>query len=92
MAFDVKCHLCSLAPLWLIDFDSFLKVTETHPMKSTSDPSDNWYKIGNTDEVTSPSLLVYPDRIEANIKKMIGIGDFSHQYENIKPKHQVSLS
>jgi len=42
-------------------------------MKSTSDPSDNWYKIGNTDEVTSPSLLVYPDRIEANIKKMIEI-------------------
>jgi len=66
-------HLCSLAPFWLIDFDSFLKVTETHPMKSTSDPSDNWYKIGNTDEVTSPSLLVYPDRIEANIKKMIEI-------------------
>jgi D-serine deaminase-like pyridoxal phosphate-dependent protein len=32
-----------------------------------------WYKIGNADEVPSPALLVYPDRIEENIKRMIGI-------------------
>jgi D-serine deaminase-like pyridoxal phosphate-dependent protein len=32
-----------------------------------------WYRINNPDEVTSPSLLVYPDRIESNIRKMIAI-------------------
>jgi D-serine deaminase-like pyridoxal phosphate-dependent protein len=42
-------------------------------MKSPSDPKDNWYEIDNADEVSSPSLLVYPDRIETNIKKAIEI-------------------
>ena len=42
-------------------------------MKNTSEMSDPWYKIANTDEVNSPALLVYPDRIEANIRKMIEI-------------------
>ena len=36
--------------------------------------SDNlWYLINNVQEVFSPSLLVYPDRIEHNIQKMIEI-------------------
>jgi D-serine deaminase-like pyridoxal phosphate-dependent protein len=42
-------------------------------MKSSPDLNDSWYQIDNADEVTSPSLLIYPDRIEANIKKAINI-------------------
>jgi len=42
-------------------------------MKNSPDLNDNWYQIDNADEVTSPSLLIYPDRIEANIKKAINI-------------------
>lgn len=42
-------------------------------MKNTSSPVLNWYIINNSDEVYSPSLLVYPDRIENNIRKMIEI-------------------
>ena len=42
-------------------------------MKNTSDSKDDWYLISNADEASSPSLLVYPDRIEANIKLMIEI-------------------
>lgn len=42
-------------------------------MKSSPDTSDSWYLIDNTDEVSSPSLLIYPDRIEANIKKVIEV-------------------
>jgi D-serine deaminase-like pyridoxal phosphate-dependent protein len=42
-------------------------------MKSTSESDNNWYRINNSDEVTSPSLLVYPDRIENNIRKMIEV-------------------
>jgi D-serine deaminase-like pyridoxal phosphate-dependent protein len=33
----------------------------------------NWYEIKNVRDVISPSLLVYPERIEANIKMMIQI-------------------
>jgi D-serine deaminase-like pyridoxal phosphate-dependent protein len=32
---------------------------------------NQWYKIENEDEVFSPSLLVYPERIESNIMKML---------------------
>lgn len=32
-----------------------------------------WYTVENADEVYSPSVLVYPDRIERNICKMIEI-------------------
>lgn len=32
-----------------------------------------WYWIDNEDDVSSPALLVYPDRIENNIKKMISV-------------------
>jgi D-serine deaminase-like pyridoxal phosphate-dependent protein len=34
---------------------------------------NNWYSIGNPGEVKSPALLIYPDRIESNIMKMISI-------------------
>ena len=32
-----------------------------------------WYTIENPDEVYSPALLIYPGRIESNIKRMISI-------------------
>jgi len=33
----------------------------------------DWYKITNESEIDSPALLLYPDRIEANIERMIQI-------------------
>jgi len=33
----------------------------------------SWFKIDNADDVASPALLVYPDRIEENIRRMINI-------------------
>jgi D-serine deaminase-like pyridoxal phosphate-dependent protein len=32
-----------------------------------------WYAIENADEVPSPALLVYPDRVEENIRRMIAL-------------------
>jgi D-serine deaminase-like pyridoxal phosphate-dependent protein/REP element-mobilizing transposase RayT len=32
-----------------------------------------WYKVTNVEEVCSPALLVYPDRIRENIRRMIAI-------------------
>ena len=42
-------------------------------MRTTLSPNDFWYVADNVNEVNSPALLVYPDRIEHNIKKMIEI-------------------
>jgi len=38
--------------------------------------TNHWYDIKNVDEVDSPALLVYPDRAEENIRRMIAmVGD-----------------
>lgn len=33
--------------------------------------SDQWYIVENADEIGSPALLIYPDRIESNIRSML---------------------
>lgn len=35
--------------------------------------TDSWYMLEKAEDVCSPSLLIYPERIESNIKKMIEI-------------------
>lgn len=40
----------------------------TDPMKPDK---DKWYSISNPDQVNSPALLIFPDRIEKNIEKLI---------------------
>ncbi len=35
--------------------------------------NNTWYQINNIEDIISPSLLVYPERIEQNILKMIDI-------------------
>ena len=32
-----------------------------------------WFEVSNAAEVPSPSLLVYPDRIEENIRRMVAM-------------------
>ena len=45
----------------------------------------NWYELDNPEEIVSPSLLVYPDRIEKNIALMISmIGDSTRLRPHIK--------
>ncbi len=47
--------------------------------------NDRWYKIANVDEVDSPALLVYPDRAEENIRRMIAmVGDVSRLRPHMK--------
>jgi len=45
----------------------------------------NWYEVVNISEVPSPALLVYPDRIESNIRKMVEIaGDVTRLRPHVK--------
>lgn len=42
-------------------------------MKKNESTPDDWYIIENVDAISSPALLVYPDRIRKNILKMIEV-------------------
>lgn len=37
------------------------------------DAKTDWYKVSNIEDVPSPALLIYPDRVEENIRRMIQI-------------------
>ena len=49
-------------------------------------PSDDrWYEIANVDEIASPALAFYPERIEENIRRMIRIaGDAGRLRPHVK--------
>ena len=51
----------------------------------------NWFEIANAADVTSPSLLVYPDRIEENLRRMIAMvrGDVKRLRPHVKT-HKLS--
>jgi D-serine deaminase-like pyridoxal phosphate-dependent protein len=42
-------------------------------METSSPENYKWYIVENVNEICSPSLLIYPDRIEQNIRKIIKI-------------------
>jgi D-serine deaminase-like pyridoxal phosphate-dependent protein len=49
-----------------------------------------WHQVWNLDEVSSPSLLVYPDRIEDNIKKIIEIAGSVDQLRPHVKTHKMA--
>ena len=51
-----------------------------------------WYEIKDVENVISPNLLIYPERIENNIKKMIGIaGGTEHLRPHIKTHKMTEI-
>jgi D-serine deaminase-like pyridoxal phosphate-dependent protein len=40
-------------------------------MTTATQRDDRWYEISNVDEIPSPALAFYPERIEENIRRMI---------------------
>lgn len=54
--------------------------------------SESWYTFNNMQDVPSPALLVYPDRIEYNIRKMIEIaGDVSRLRPHVKTHKMAEI-
>jgi D-serine deaminase-like pyridoxal phosphate-dependent protein len=46
---------------------------------------NHWYEIANVDDIASPALLVYPDRVERNIRRAIDvIGDTNRLRPHVK--------
>jgi len=54
------------------DSDS-LAIQPIQPFNHSRPMSRPWYSVENINELPSPSLLVYPERIEHNIKRMLAI-------------------
>ncbi len=53
---------------------------------------DFWYKVADTSNLNSPSLLVYPERIEENIRTMVSIaGSVSNLRPHIKTHKMVEI-
>ncbi|MEP2279328.1 D-TA family PLP-dependent enzyme [Maribacter sp.] len=54
--------------------------------------NENWYSIHHPEEVISPSLLVYPDRIQHNINLMISmIGDVKRLRPHVKTYKNANI-
>jgi D-serine deaminase-like pyridoxal phosphate-dependent protein len=44
-----------------------------------------WYEIANADEIASPTVLIYPQRVEENVRRMIAVaGDVSRLRPHVK--------
>ncbi len=55
-------------------------------------PEDLWYSVDNVNEVSSPALLIYPERIEYNIRKMIEIaGGVNHLRPHVKTHKMAEI-
>ncbi len=59
-------------------------------MEKNATPTDFWYTADNVHEVSSPSLLVYPDRIERNILKIIEIAGGTDQLRPHVKTHKMT--
>jgi D-serine deaminase-like pyridoxal phosphate-dependent protein len=61
-------------------------------MDKNSNIENPWFRIKNEQEVPSPALLVYPDRIEFNIRKMIEIaGDVNMIRPHVKTHKMAEI-
>ncbi|MBL8815555.1 MAG: M81 family metallopeptidase [Planctomyces sp.] len=57
-----------------------------YPLDSiASSTTQGWFRIQNESEIASPAILVYPDRIEANLRQMIELaGGTDHLRPHVK--------
>lgn len=54
-----------------------------------SDPTHPWYEVAEIDIIPTPCVLVYPDRIEANIRRMIQAVKDVHQLRPHVKTHKM---
>ncbi|WP_182870129.1 D-TA family PLP-dependent enzyme [Stieleria mannarensis] len=44
----------------------------------------SWYELENADEIPSPTLLIYPDRVRANLQRMVAWGGAKRLRPHVK--------
>ena len=53
---------------------------------------NNWFKINDESKILTPGLIIYPERIEHNIKSMISIsGDVNRLIPHVKTYKMPSV-
>ncbi|MFM7213780.1 MAG: alanine racemase, partial [Verrucomicrobiota bacterium] len=50
---------------------------------------DPWYRIVNVDEVASPTLLIFPERVEENLRRMIATAGGAHRLRPHVKTHKL---
>ncbi|MFO7619769.1 MAG: D-TA family PLP-dependent enzyme [Bacteroidales bacterium] len=61
-------------------------------MNNIGSLSDGWYPVSNAEDLFSPALIVYPDRIEQNIRTMISIaGDAKRLRPHVKTHKMAEI-
>ncbi len=61
-------------------------------MSNIGSLSDGWYTVSNAEDLFSPALIVYPDRIEQNIRTMISIaGDAKRLRPHVKTHKMAEI-
>lgn len=62
------------------------------PSQAAAAPTNSgrWYAIANADEIDSPALLVYPDRIAENVRRMIAIAGSADRLRPHVKTHKMS--
>ncbi len=50
---------------------------------------DPWYRIANADEVASPTLLIFPERVEENLRRMIATAGGAHRLRPHVKTHKL---
>src|SRR5688572_24154275 len=51
-------------------------------MRPPIEATMSWYTLSNADEIDSPALLVYPDRVRENVRRMIA---YAGGVERLRP-------
>src|SRR6185436_2117437 len=47
--------------------------------------AESWYRVDNVSDISSPALLLYPERIEENVRRMVAmVGDAKKLCPHIK--------
>lgn len=55
--------------------------------------NQNWYQINNIDELDSPALVIYVDRVKENIQKLInGIDDINRLRPHVKTHKSIEVT
>lgn len=58
-------------------------------MQSPGSPLSGWYVAGNAGELVTPALILYPERIEANIRKMIDVAGSADRLRPHVKTHKI---
>jgi len=60
-------------------------VSNSHDPNTPTSHLAPWYEIANADEIASPTILIYPQRVEENVRRMIAVaGDASRLRPHVK--------